>query len=203
MNAGRDDKTAFFDQFAKHGDAMRFLPGDESRLARLRERLGDLRGALVIEPGCGAGSLTEWLARWVGPDGSVEACDPSGEMLARCRQTVAGRTNVRLTQVRCEEAVFSEGAFDRVVCFRVFPHFDDMDAVLARFARWLRPGGRLHIVHWEGRAALAAIHGGCAPVVGDVLPPTAELAAALQRHGFTLAVFVDEEQEIYLEAVRG
>jgi hypothetical protein len=78
-----------------------------------------------------------------------------------------------------------------------------MDAVLARFARWLRPGGRLHIVHWEGRAALAAIHGGCAPVAGDVLPPTAELAAALQRHGFTLVVFVDEEQEIYLEAVRG
>jgi ubiquinone/menaquinone biosynthesis C-methylase UbiE len=66
---------------------------------------------------------------------------------------------VRLTRVRSKAAVFSEGASDCVICFRVFPHFDDIDAVLARFARWLRPGGRLHIVHWEGRAVLAAHHG--------------------------------------------
>ena len=202
MNRAGNNKTAFFDQFAKHGDAMRFQPGDESKLARLRERLGDLCGARVIEPGCGAGSLTEWLAQWVGPDGRVEAFDPSGEMLARCQQAVAGRRNVRLTQVRCEDAVFPASACDRVVCFRVFPHFDDIDAVLARFARWLRPGGRLHIAHWEGRAALAAIHGGCAPVAGDVLPPAAELAAALQRHGFTSMIAVEDEQDIYREAVR-
>jgi SAM-dependent methyltransferase len=195
-------KTACFDHFAKGGDAMRFVPGDESKLARLRERLGDLRGLQVLEPGCGTGPLTECLAHWVEPSGSVEAFDASGEMLARCRQVVAGRKNVRLTQVRCEEAEFPDEAFDRVICFRVLPHFDEIDAVLARFARWLRPGGRLHIVHWEGRAELAAIHGGCPPLAGDVLPAPAELAAALQRHGFTARVSVDDEQEVYLEAVR-
>ena len=195
-------KTAFFDLFAKQGDAMRFGPGDETKLARLRERLGDLRGARVIEPGCGAGPLTEWLALWVEPGGSVEAFDASGEMLGRCLPAVAGRKNVRLTQVRCEDAVFPAGAFDRVICFRVFPHFDEVDAVLARFARWLRPGGRLHIVHWEGRAALAAIHGGCASLAQDVLPPSAELAAALARHGFSLITAIDDAHEIYLEAVR-
>jgi ubiquinone/menaquinone biosynthesis C-methylase UbiE len=181
---------------------MLFVPGDEPKLARLRERLGDLRGLHVLEPGCGAGPLTECLARWVEPGGNVEAFDSSAEMLARCRQAVAGRKNVRLTQVRCEEAEFSDEAFDRVICFRVLPHFDELDAVLARFARWLRPGGRLHIVHWEGRAELAAIHGGCAPVASDVLPTPAELAAALQRHGFNTEVSIDDEREVYFEAVR-
>ena len=185
MNGGPHGKTAFFDRFARDGDAMRFGPGDKPKLALLRARLGDLRGLRLLEPG-----------------GSVDAFDASGEMLARCRSAVADRRNVRLTQVRCEEAEFPAGAFDRVVCFRVLPHFDDLDGVLARFARWLRPGGRLHIVHWEGRAALAAIHGGCASLAQDVLPPSAELAAALARHGFSLITAIDDAHEIYLEAVR-
>ena len=202
MNGGPHGKTALFDRFAKDGDAMRFGPGDKPKLALLRARLGDLRGLRLLEPGCGAGPLTEWLAEWVEPGGSVDAFDASGEMLARCQSAVADRRNVRLTQVRCEEAEFPAGAFDRVVCFRVLPHFDDLDGALARFARWLRPGGRLHIVHWEGRAALAAIHGGCASFAQDVLPPSAELAAALARHGFSLITAIDDAHEIYLEAVR-
>jgi ubiquinone/menaquinone biosynthesis C-methylase UbiE len=196
-------QAAFFDWLARDGEALRFTPDDEPKLARLRARLGDLRGRRVLEPGCGAGPLTECLSRWVEPGGHVEAFDPSGEMLAECRRVVAKRKNVHLTQVRCEEAVFPDETFDRVICFRVFPHFQAVDTVLARFARWLRPDGRLYVVHWKGRKALAAIHGTHDAVAAAVLPPAAKLTAALNRHGFAIAGAIDDGQEYYVEAVRG
>jgi hypothetical protein len=36
-----------------------------------------------------------------------------------------------------------------------------------------------------------------------VVPPAEELAAALKRHGFTVITWIDDEQEIYYEAMRG
>lgn len=197
-----DPKAAFFDRLARTGNAMRFRPADRAKLTRLGKRLGDLCGQRVLEPGCGSGPLTEWLARRVGPRGRVAAFDPSPVMLERCRKLVARRKNVSLSRTRCEEASFPDCTFDRVVCFRVLPHFDDLDAVLIRFARWLNPGGRLHIVHWEGREALAAIHGTDQAVAADVLPGFAELDAALRRHGFVTVTAIDNRREVYIEAVR-
>lgn len=197
-----DATVAFFDRLAREGGALRFTPEEEPKLERLRSRLGDLRGLRVLEPGCGAGPLTERLAHWVEPGGSVDAFDPSDEMIALCRRAVANRSNVHVMRAFCEEAVFPDGTFDRVVCFRVFPHFADVDAVLERFVRWLRPAGQLHIVHWEGRAALAAIHGVRAGVAGGVLPAAADLVAALTRHGLTATTWIDCEAEFYLDARR-
>jgi SAM-dependent methyltransferase len=122
--------------------------------------------------------------------------------VALARAALAGRKNTRLRCGRCETARFAAGAFDRVICFRVLPHFAGIDPVFARFARWLRPGGRLHIVHWNGRAGLAALHAKFEEVAADVLPPAAELAAALQRHNFAVSAWIDNEAEVYIEAVR-
>lgn len=196
------DKIAFFGQVAREGDALRFRHADRPKLARLRRRLGDLRGQRVLEPGCGAGHLTRCLAHWVEPGGRVEAFDPAQDMLNLARQALAGYGNTRLKRARCETVRMPRGAFDRVICFRVLPHFEQIDLVLGRFARWLRPGGRLHIVHWDGRARLAAIHGGHHTMAVDVLPPAEELSAALLRHRFTVTAWIDNPEEVYVEAER-
>ena len=196
------DKIAFFCQVGREGDALRFRQADRPKLAGLRRRLGDLRGQRVLEPGCGAGHLTRCLAHWVAPGGRVDAFDPAQDMLNLARQSLAGCKNTQLRRARCETVRMPHGAFDRVICFRVLPHFERLDFVLGRFARWLRPGGRLHIVHWDGRARLAAIHGGHHTVAADVLPPPEELSAALLRHCFNVTAWIDNTEEVYVEAKR-
>src|SRR6266516_2425610 len=51
---------------------------------------------VVVEIGCGVGRMTRRLAELAG---RVVATDVSGEMLTRCRQTLADRTNVDYVQL--------------------------------------------------------------------------------------------------------
>jgi demethylmenaquinone methyltransferase/2-methoxy-6-polyprenyl-1,4-benzoquinol methylase len=191
-----------FNHVAGHG-AFRFKPADRDKLSLLKARLGPISGHRVLEPGCGSGPLTEWLARWVAPGGVVEAFDPSAGMLENAARNLRGLHGVILTEGRCEQLEWPEKSFDLVLCFRVLPHFDDVDAVLRRFARWLVPGGRLLIVHWEGRAALNALHAHHGPVEEDVFPQRSYLEPTLQRRGFAIRGWIENDEEIFIEAELG
>ena len=196
------NKGELFDHIAREHDGFAFTPEDAPKLAALRARLGDIAAASVVEPGCGSGHLTAQLADWVGPLGQVVAFDPSAGMIERTRARTAALAQVATHQSTLEALDLPAAAFDAVVCFRVWPHFDDDDAALAVVARWLKPGGRLLIVHWDGREKLAAIHATHHAVVADVFPPRPHLESAFVRHGFALRTWIDTPEEIFIEATR-
>jgi len=196
------NKNELFDHIAREHDGFAFKPEDEPKLAALRARLGEIVAAHIVEPGCGSGHLTAHLADWVGALGHVVAFDPSAGMIERTRARTAALAQVAIHQSTLEALDLPAGAFDAVVCFRVWPHFDNDDAALAVVARWLRPGGRLLIVHWDGREKLAAIHATHHSVAADVFPPRAQLESAFSRHGFALRTWIDTPEEIFIEATR-
>ncbi len=196
------DKNGLFDHIAREHDGFAFKPDDEPRLATLRARLGPVRGQWIVEPGCGSGHLTAHLADWVGPLGQIVAFDPSTGMIERTRARTAALPQVATHQSTLEALDLPTGKFDAVVCFRVWPHFDNDDSALAIVARWLKPGGRLLIVHWEGREKLNAIHATHHAVVADVFPPRAHLESSLARRGFARRTWIDTPEEIFIEATR-
>ena len=193
-------KTELFDHIAREHDGFAFTPDDSPRLELLRARLGSVAGKRILEPGCGTGHLTTYLAEWVGPDGQVVAFDSSAGMIERTRLRTATLPQVHVHWAAIEKIDLPASAFDLVVCFRVWPHFDDGARVLRATARWLRPGGRLLIVHWEGREKLAAVHGSHHSVAADIFPPRPVLESALLRTGFALRTWIDTPQEIFIEA---
>jgi len=123
---------------------------DESRRLRLFEqrldpltkrcikRLSIGEGARCLEIGGGRGSMTRWLAKTVGPSGTVTATDLQTDFL---RAVDAPNVEVIRHDVRTES--FPESSFDLVHTRAVLMHIPDDPDLLGRMVSWLAPGGWL------------------------------------------------------------
>ncbi len=194
--------AAFFDRCADKRLMTDFPPDERAKLDWFLSLWGLKPGDRVLEPGCGSGRLTAELACAVGPGGAVHACDLSPGMLALARARELP-PQARLARESVTRVSAPDGWFDAVICMCVFPHFTDPDAVLAEFARVLRPGGRLWINHFEGSASLNIFHRDAAPEVADhLLPCLHRMDALMRRQGFSIVQSIDCPEHYVLEAVR-
>src|SRR5207342_2925120 len=112
-----------------------------TRLGYVRERVR-LTGARVLDVGCGAGLLSEALAR---EGAQVVALDLAPELveIAKLHLLESGlKVEYRLVSV---EALAAEmpGSFDAVTCMEMLEHVPDPGSVLQACATLLKPGGRL------------------------------------------------------------
>ena len=111
-----------------------------TRLERLEALLALLPGRPdVLELGSGAGVLS---TRLLAERGRLVGVDISAEQVRRAREQVPGARFRHADFTRLE---LGDGSFDAVVSFYVFNHVprEELGPLLARIARWLRPGGYL------------------------------------------------------------
>lgn len=93
------------------------------------------RGLKILEIGCGAGSMTAFLAAR-GLD--VIGTDVSHVLLEYARDRHPG---CRFERMLGEVLRFADSSFDLVVSFDVLEHIPDVDGHMREVARVLRPGG--------------------------------------------------------------
>ncbi|MBP8081516.1 MAG: bifunctional 2-polyprenyl-6-hydroxyphenol methylase/3-demethylubiquinol 3-O-methyltransferase UbiG [Arenimonas sp.] len=103
-----------------------------------------LKGAHALDVGCGAGLLSEALAR---EGAKVSALDLSPELvdIAKLHLLESGLTvDYRLQSV---ESIADEmpGAFDVVTCMELLEHVPDPQSILDACATLLKPGGKLFV----------------------------------------------------------
>lgn len=195
-------KKAFFDRVAVSEDPLLFTETDRGKIEQLRQRLGNLGGMRVLEPGCGVGPLTEYLADWVGSSGHVVAFDASPGMVRESRRRIGHLRNVEIVEANMETVELNAGAFDLAILFRVFPHFDDKSAVLRRLRPCLAPGGRLAIANLEGSARLNHLHAGFSePVRHDRMPCARGTTRLLEEAGLRVVQALDEPEEFFVLAM--
>jgi SAM-dependent methyltransferase len=199
--AGEDPRIAFFDGQAPTWDDDGPDPAAAiRRMEELRDSIGLSGGRDVLEAGCGTGSLTRWLVEAVRP-GRVTAVDFSPEMIARARAKGIDATFHCLNVCGGD---LGAALYDVVLCFHSLPHFQDQAAALGGFARSLKPGGRLAVVHLRGSRHINAFHASVGgPVAGDRLPEGRQWDALLTQAGLHCRELRDEEDGFLLVACRG
>jgi 2-polyprenyl-6-hydroxyphenyl methylase/3-demethylubiquinone-9 3-methyltransferase len=113
------------------------------RLQYVAQRV-TLRGARVLDIGCGGGLLSEALAK-EGAD--VTAIDLAPELVkvARLHGLESGVTVDYRVQAAEDLAAEQPGSFDVVTCMEMLEHVPDPGAIIAACHRLLKPGGQLFL----------------------------------------------------------
>ncbi|MFI9100802.1 class I SAM-dependent methyltransferase [Streptomyces fildesensis] len=129
----------------RQGEAARIDYGamayDDVTFRRL-EALGAGPGWACLDAGAGTGTVTRWLAGTAGVE-SVVAVDRDTRFLA---VQPGGRVHTVVADLADPEPAdpnLGSGRFDLVHCRFVLMHLPRHDAVLARLADWVAPGGWL------------------------------------------------------------
>jgi cyclopropane-fatty-acyl-phospholipid synthase len=114
---------------------------EEAMLARTagRARLAD--GQSILDLGCGWGSLTLWIAEHF-PGARVTALSNSAGQRRHIERTCRERGLGNVRVITADVAAFdTDERFDRVVSVEMLEHVRNHEALFARVARWLSPGG--------------------------------------------------------------
>jgi cyclopropane-fatty-acyl-phospholipid synthase len=119
---------------------------EDAMLQLTCKRAGLADGQDVLELGCGWGSLTLWMAEQF-PSSRITGVSNSASQREFILSTAArrGLGNVRIVTADMNGFLAEAAAYDRVVSVEMFEHMRNWEALLARIATWLRPGGKLFI----------------------------------------------------------
>ena len=196
-------KISFFDGIADKWDGWEDLDEVRRNLTEGLKELGLAPDEAVLDVGCGTGNLTGALLELLSPSSRVFAVDYSPRMVEMARRKIQ---DPRVTWHACDvtDLPLADGSLDRIVCFSVWPHFDDAEAVLRKFMALLRPGGWLHVWHLASRDKINDIHANAGEAVaGDILIPAAELAQLITDAGFDPTQTLDDESRYLVTARKG
>lgn len=123
---------------------------DESEAAMLRltcERAQLADGQRILELGCGWGSLSLWMAEHY-PNAKITVVSNSRTQKAHIDAKARERGLTNLEVVTANMIHFEgvgDGIFDRVVSVEMFEHMKNYQTLLARVAKWMKPGGKLFV----------------------------------------------------------
>jgi len=115
--------------------------GLDANTLRYLNRLGVRPGDVCLEIGAGGGSVACWMARMVGPSGSVVATDLDTDQFAAAAADHANLI-VRTEDVAQGVAAHPDGRlFDLAHARLVIGHVRDHDRAIANIIQVVRPGG--------------------------------------------------------------
>lgn len=169
---------------------------DTAKLEAMAERLDIAPLSTVLDVGTGTGVFIPFLQEKLGVGGRIIAMDFAEEMLRVARAKGFGG-DIDFLCADVANIPIEDGAFDGVVCYSSFPHFQNKLAAFVEMRRVIGDGGKLIICHTSSRGHINDIHRRIPAVCNDVIPDEDEMRLLLSQAGFT-DIEIDDNCENYL-----
>jgi ubiquinone/menaquinone biosynthesis C-methylase UbiE len=186
-----NQKAATWDETAAEKDA--------TKLQQMSQRLEIRPGSTVLDVGTGTGVFLPFILKKMGNRGRLVALDIAEEMLRRARAKGLGE-NIDYLQADVASPPLSDEAFDAIVCYSSFPHFQNKPKALSEAKRMLKKGGKLFICHTSGRNEINDIHRQIPLLANDILPGEDEMAIMLSAAGFAHVEVYDGNDSYFASA---
>ena len=174
---------------------------DPSKLEAILARMDIEPGSAVLDVGTGTGVFVPYLLHKIGEQGQLVCLDFAENMLAITRAKRFSE-DIRYICADITESGLPDNVFDAVVCYSVFPHFEDKPKILDEIYRVLKPDGRLFIAHTSSRQAINDIHRSLPEVSDHVFPENEELEMMLTSAGFIDISISDGRDSYFVRAVK-
>lgn len=105
-------------------------------------------GHVVLDVGCGSGSMTKGIVEHVGNDGLVIGIDVSDQLISQAQQNFQGIKNLRF-QVADINTYAYENGFDVISSARVLQWVANPREILHKMKSLLKPGGCITILDYN------------------------------------------------------
>lgn len=186
------NRKELFNAMAETWDAR--CRHDPDRIDEILDQVPIQSGDAVLDVGTGTGILIPFLFKRIGPKGTITAMDMAENMI-RIAKRKFGHKRIRYVVEDIFDVEFAPATFDVIVCYSVFPHFEDKRHAVQRLAGALKPGGALAVCHSQGREHINRLHGTIHPAVArDHLPEARVVAEYLLAVGCDILTSVDTER---------
>jgi cyclopropane-fatty-acyl-phospholipid synthase len=133
--------------------ARTLAQAEEAMLELCAQRAGVADGQRILDLGCGWGSLSLWLAERYPAAQIVGLSNSKGQReFITARAAERGLRNLTILtsdvadpSIRDPFGSLLGAGFDRVLSIEMFEHMRNYEALLAKVAAWLKPGGELFV----------------------------------------------------------
>lgn len=122
---------------------------NESETRPFRDLVAGVKGAKVLDVGCGTGRHLALFDQ----ANELNGVDLSAEMLAEARKKVP---NAKFFRGSGSTLPFSDGSFDLVISVRVLQHVLDQEKMVREMARVAKPGAKIILLSYNAWSLLCA-----------------------------------------------
>lgn len=174
---------------------------DINKLIAMAACLDIKAGVAVLDVGTGTGVFVPFLLEKIGRKGKLVCLDYAEEML-KVAQARGFQGNITYLCADIMANGLADASFDNVVCYSVFPHFQDKPGALQEIHRLLKKGGRLFICHTSSREAINEIHRTLPEVYNHIIPENEDMCLMLSGAGFKDITIEDSKDSYMVRAVK-